>query len=479
MNFAVIYKIVLRILTIITIAFAVSMGVAIIYSESLTPFLFSTLISVTLLLIFLYLNKGKEISDIGRRETYLTVSLAWFLISVVGALPFLFSGHFLSVTDALFESVSGFTTTGSSILTDIEALPKSILFWRSLTHWIGGIGIIVLVIIIMPSLKIGNYSLFSAESSLQDKLVPRIKSVVKRLLLIYVGLTTFEAVLLILGGMDLFDSVCHSFGTIATGGFSTKNDSIAGYSPYVQYVVTLFMILAGTNFGIHYFIVKRNFGKIKYNEELKIYLSIIFSVSILITFILYFDTSIGLETAFRESLFQVTSIVTCTGFATTDYLIWPTVAWVIIFLLMFVGGSTGSTAGGIKVARHIVAFKNIKKIFFNLMHPRTVYTITLNRKRLTDNNNSSILAFVLWYILLFIIGSVFLVLTGLDYETSISAIATAMGGIGPGIGKVGPVSNFAHITSVAKLIIIFFMILGRLELYAVLILFTPSFWKKV
>ncbi|NOY50612.1 MAG: TrkH family potassium uptake protein [Chlorobi bacterium] len=412
------------------------------------------------------------------KSAFLAVTLSWVLVSLSGALPYYFSGYFNSFTDAFFESVSGFTTTGASILTDIERLPKSILFWRSLTHWIGGIGIIVLVIIIMPSLRIGNYNLFVLESSLQEKIIPRIKSEGYRLLVIYISITVAEIILLQLGGMNTFESICHAFGTVATGGFSPKNDGIAGYSPYIQYVIMIFMILAGTNFVIYYFSVLRKFRKIKLNEELRYYLGIIIIAGLVLTTILYLETPRTLEHSFREGFFQASSIITCTGFATTDYLLWPPLGLGIIFLLMFVGGSTGSTAGGIKIARHIVVLKNIKLIFKRALHPHLVGAIKINNNHISETNNNKILTFVLWYFIAFVTGSILLIFTGMDGASSIGSIATAMGGIGPGLGNVGPASNFAHIPLMAKYIISFYMILGRLEIYPVVILFTQFYWRK-
>jgi trk system potassium uptake protein TrkH len=452
---------------------------AVFYDESVYPFLTSAAISyIFAFLLFLVKGRAKEHSALVPKSAFLAVTLSWVLVSVSGALPYYFSDYFSSFTNAFFESVSGFTTTGASILTDIESLPKSILFWRSLTHWIGGIGIIVLVIIIMPTLRISNYNLFVLESSLQEKIIPRIKSEGYRLLVIYISITVAEILFLLLGGMNTFESVCHAFGTVATGGFSPKNTSIANYSPYIQYVIIIFMILAGTNFVIYYFSVIRKFHKIKINEELRYYLGIIVLAGIVLSSILYLETPRTLEHSFREGFFQAVSIITCTGFATTDYLLWPPLGIGIIFLLMFVGGSTGSTAGGIKIARHIVVLKNIQQIFKRALHPHLVSAIKINNNHVNAKNNNKILTFVLWYFIAFIIGSLLLTLTGLDGASAIGSIATAMGGIGPGLGTVGPASNFAHLSVFAKYLISFYMILGRLEIYPVIILFTRFFWQK-
>ena len=336
----------------------------------------------------------------------------------------------------------------------------------------------VLVIIIMPSIQMGGYQLFSMESSVQTKIKPRIKSVGIRLLLIYVSLTVAEIILLMLGNMNLFESICHAFGTIATGGFSPKNTSIAGYSPYIQYVITAFMILAGTNFVMHYYLLKREFQKVKQNEELRFYLFILIASAIFLTGALYFNTDKPLELSFRESFFQISSIITCTGFATTDYLEWPIYAWHFIFIAMFFGGCTGSTAGGIKMARHVVLFKNIKRVIRKIIYPNEMSCIKLNNTKISSETNNSILTFIFVYFIVFIVGTVSLVLLNIDGKTSASAVATCMAGIGPGIGTVGPANNFYHLPDMAKIILSFLMIIGRLEIYTVILLFTRSFWRK-
>ncbi|HNQ68935.1 MAG TPA: TrkH family potassium uptake protein [Bacteroidales bacterium] len=466
-----------NVLLIVGLGFFASLVVAIIYEESVFPFIFSILLSVVPGLILKLIFKKRDISEnkFNRRNSYFVVTLSWFLLGFIGTLPYVFSSSIDGFTNALFESISGFTTTGSSILVDIESLPKSILFWRSLTHWIGGIGIIVLVIVIMPNLMSGGYKLFTMESSLQDKFKPRIRSVGYRLLFIYIGLTVAEVLFLLAGNMSLYESVCHSFGTVATGGFSPKNTSIADYSPYIQYVIMSFMLLAGINFVIHYYMLHGRFKKVIKNDELKLYLSIVFILGLIIGLVLFFNSNVDFEMAMRESYFQVISIVTCTGFASADYLIWPKNLWVLIFFAMFLGGSTGSTAGGIKILRHLIVFKNIKKMFLKILNPKAIYTVKINKKSLDEETNTSVLTFVTLYILVYVIGVFALILTGVDNETSLGAAATTMAGIGPGIGTAGPVSNFAHFPQISKYILMFLMILGRLEIYTVLILFSRSF----
>ncbi len=477
-NLGIVFKVISRNLFIVTAALFACIGVALIYKENTWPFIYTMAITAIMGITFYFFSKRLESDvEIGKREAYLSVTFSWFFIALAGSLPFLFSGTIPAFVNAFFESVSGFTTTGATILTEIESLPKSILFWRSLTHWIGGIGIIVLFIVVMPSLHIGGYHLFTLESSFQDKIHPKIRSVGQRLLFIYVFLTILETILLMLGGMNLFESVCHAFGTVATGGFSPKNTSISDYSPYIQYVIMIFMFLGGINFIIHYYLLKRNFKKAKENEEVKFYLLVVFIIGAFITLVLFFNTEKSLETSFRESFFQVISIITTTGYTTTDYLLWPKFAWIVIFFAMFLGGSTGSTGGGIKMARHLVFFKNLQRSFREILHPKGIFPLKLNKNTVNEKTNQSILSFTTTYILIFFIGSILLAFTGLDGKTAAGSAIASMGAIGPGIGTVGPAANFAHLTDMAKIILTLLMVIGRLEIYAVIMLITPAFWR--
>ncbi len=441
------------------------------------------ILSIVITFIFgflLFFFTRKNSTEFHLKDGYIVVSLAWILMGLAGSLPFYLSGSMPSLIDAIFESVSGFTTTGSSILTDIEAQPKSILFWRSLTHWIGGMGIIVLVIAILPSLKIAGYQLFSMETTgiSSDKIKPRTSDIAKRLWIIYVSLTVLLTFLLILGGMNFFESLCHSFGTIATGGFSPKNSSIGLYSNYIQYIITGFMILSGINFALHYYLLKGRLDKIKENSELKAFLLIILFIGFLITIILHFEQDLPFEKSFRDSFFQVASIITATGYATTDYLEWKEIAWILIFLLMFVGACVGSTGGGIKVIRHVVALKNIRRYFLRLLHPNLIKQIHINGQIISDEKSGSIITFIGIYLLIVAFSTLVMASMGLDGKTSMGAVLATLGGIGPGIGTVGPASNFAHIPDFGKLYLSFIMIIGRLEILTFLVLFTPTYWKK-
>ncbi len=476
-NPLIILKILSTILLIESLAFLVCLPVAIIYKESIYPFFWSTVITALLYFLFLFLCRSTDLSRISNRDAYIAVILSWFLLSAVGTLPFLLSGVISSFNDAFFESASGFTTTGASIITDVEALPYSLLFWRSFTHWIGGIGIIVLVIVILPTLKLTAQQLFSLESSLKEKILPKTKAIGFRLLFVYIGLTLIQTAFLCFGGMDLFDSICHTFGTVATGGFSTKNSSIAGFSAYIQYTITIFMFLSGVSFVLYYYMVKRLFVKVKQNEELWFYSGVVLLSGVTAAVILITKADKPVELAFREGFFQVISIITTTGYATTDYLLWPPAGIILIFILLFAGASTGSTTGGIKMARHLLIIKNIRNIFVKLIHPNAITQVKLNRKPVTDKINISIISFILLYIFIFILGSVIIVLTGVDPVTSASAVAATLGNVGPGLGLIGPIYNYADMPEFSKAIFSLLMIIGRLEITTLFIIFSRSFWK--
>jgi len=476
-NPLIILRILSTILLIETISFILCLPVALIYKESLLPFVWSSVVTGFLYLLFRFLSRKVNTNKISYRDTFLIVTIAWILFSLFGSLPYLISRTIPSFIDAFFESTSGFSTTGASILKDVEILPFSILFWRSLTHWIGGIGIIVLVILILPSLKVMGYQLFSLESSMKEKIHPKTTGVGFRIMLIYVSLTLLEVLFLVSGDMNLFDSVCHSFGTLATGGFSTKNTSLMFYSPYSQYIVMIFMFLAGTSQVVYYYLVKLNFRKVKYNEEFWFYLLTVIFAGTLAVSILLINTTKPLEQAFREGFFQIISIITCTGFASADFILWPATGLTLIFLLMFSGGSTGSTSGGIKMARHLIVIKNIKSLFVRLIHPKTISVIKLNGKMLDEKTNTSIISFIMLYIFIFFIGTVILTANGLDPVTSASSVATCMAGIGPGLGTVGPMSNYSDIPEISKVVLSMLMIIGRLEIVTVFVLFGRSFWR--
>lgn len=430
---------------------------------------------------FLSTRRGRN-KELKKKDGYLIVTMGWLTMSVFGTLPYILSGAIPEFTNAFFETISGYTTTGASILTDIESLDKGILFWRSLTQWIGGMGIIVLAVAILPILGIGGMQLFVAEAPgiSPDKLQPRIKETAKRLWLIYLGLTGTELALLWIGGMSFFDAINHALTTMATGGFSTKNTSIAHFdSPFIQYVIVLFMFLAGTNFTMTYMGLHGRFKTVYRNEEFRFYIALILIMAIASTTGIAFVSGQGLEKSFRDGLFQVVSIITTTGYVTADYTSWTYPLTVMFFVLMFVGASAGSTAGGVKIVRHIVLIKNSILELKRQLHPSAIIPVRLNKRAVHRDITFNILAFIMIYITIFALGSVILASFGVDFTTAIGAVATSLGNIGPGLGDVGPVDNFSKIPTPGKWFLSFLMLVGRLELFTVIILFTPYFWRKI
>lgn len=418
--------------------------------------------------------------DIGRREGFIVVTLVWIVMSLFGCLPYILSGSIPGFTDAFFETISGFTTTGASVVSNIEALPHGILFWRSVTHLIGGMGIIVLAVAILPYFGFGGMSLFNAEAAgiTNDKLHPRIKQTAKLLWRIYIILILLQTGFLLLGGMPLFDALCHSFSTLASGGFSTQNDSIAGYSPFIQYTIIIFMFLAGTNFTLFYFVWKRKFKKVFTNRELLIYISIIAIITAIVTVTLTFLDHVPGEGSFRTALFQVVSLITSTGFATADYTQWHPYLTYLMFLLLFSGACVGSTSGGIKIMRHSILFRNTLLEFKRMVHPSAVIPLRVQGKIIAPDIVYKVLAFVMLYMTIFSLGTFALTVFGMDMDSAMGAAATTMGGIGPGLGTVGPVNNFSLVPGAGKWVLTFLMLIGRLELFTVLILFSPYFWKN-
>ncbi len=451
------------------------------YEEKWLPILAAGLVTLSSGALVWYLTKDSSSKELRKKDGYLIVTLGWLFMSLFGTLPFILTGSIPNFTNAFFETISGFTTTGASVLSDIESMPKGVLFWRSLTQWIGGMGIIVLAVAILPILGIGGMQLFIAEAPgiSPDKMKPRIKEVAKRLWFIYLGLTLAETVLLMMGGMNFFDAINHSLTTMATGGFSTKNASVAHYeSPFIHYVIIIFMFLAGTNFTITYYGLKGKFKKVWANEEFRIYFIIVGFLSICISFFVFSHDWRGFEKSFRDSLFQVVSVITTTGYVTEDYTKWAPFVTIIFFLLMFLGGSAGSTAGGVKVVRHTLLFKNSFLEMKRQLHPSAVIPVRLNSSAVSRDITYNVLAFVMIYLLVYSIGVFLISFTGEDFNTTLGAVATTLGNIGPGLGEVGPVNNFASITPFGKWVLAGLMLLGRLELFTVLILFNPNFWKK-
>lgn len=480
-NFKVIFNIVGFLLLLDGIAMMLGIPFSIYYhDDDILVLLISGTITSLIGFVMYFFTKGTS-KDIRKREGYIVVSLGWIAMTIFGAIPFIAHGSIPNFTDAFFETMSGFTTTGASILNDIETMPHGLLFWRSFTQWLGGMGFIVLSLAILPILGIGGMQLFIAEvpGPTKDKIHPRVRETAKRLWGIYVIFTFAEIILLYVGGMDLFDSICHSFTTMATGGFSTKQSSIAHFSsPFIQYVIIVFMFMAGMNFSLHYYWLHRKLKPVTQNEEFKFYSILIIGFTLLITVGMLFKSNNGFEQTLRESLFQVVSMITTTGFVTADYEMWGIFFHVIFFLLLFIGGSAGSTGGGIKIVRHLLLIKNSALELKRLIHPRAVIPVRYNKAAVNQEIILNIMAFLLFYIAIFIFGTLVLAFIGLDFLTSMGAVATSLGNVGPAISTVGPAENFAHIPDFGKWFLSFLMLMGRLELFTVLIIFSPSFWKK-
>ena len=452
---------------------------ALYHNEAWKPLVISSIISL-LVGATLRLLTGNRTPELARRDGYLIVTLGWLALTFTGTLPYLLTDSIPDFTDAFFETMSGYTTTGATILNDIESLPKSVLFWRSLTQWIGGMGIIVLAVAILPMLGIGGMQLFIAEAPgiSPDKFKPRIQDAAKRLWLIYVILTGSEFVLLAINGMGLFDALNHSLTTAATGGFSTRNDSIGAFdSPAIHYIITLFMFLGGTSFTLMYFVFKGRFEKVRTNEEFRMYALFLAVMTLLVT-VSIGSMSEGTESAFRVGLFQVVSIVTTTGYTTADYTSWSPLVTILFFTLFFVGGSAGSTAGGVKIVRHMVLLKNSFLEMKRQFHPSAVIPVRLNGRAMSQDVTFHVLAFMILYLAVYSIGSILLSATGVDFETALGASAAAIGNVGPGIGGVGPSGTFAEIPQIGKWLLSFLMLVGRLEIFTVLMILTLAFWRN-
>ena len=442
-------------------------------------FLLSILITGLVGFFLSHFFKGKK--SLGSKEGLTIVALGWLLVSLFGSLPFILSGAIPNFINAFFETVSGFTTTGATILVDVEVLPKGILFWRSFTHWIGGMGILVFTIALIPKLGGGGFQIFKVESPgpAPDRIVPKVSDTAKVLYTTYFAITISQIFFLFIGDMPLFDSVLHTFGTVGTGGFGIKNDSIGAYdSSYLHLVIGTFMIFAGVNFSLYYSIFKGKWKEVFKDQELRLYLTVILSAVILITININQTLYYNIAHSLRDAFFQVTSIITTTGYSTVDFNQWPEFSQMIIFALMFMGGSAGSTAGGMKVVRILVVFKQIKREIAKIFHPRAVIPIKIGNKVLPDERVSGIFSFMGIYMIVFIIGATLLSLEGFGFETSITATISALSNIGPGLASVGPAENFNIFSGPGKLLISFLMLLGRLEFFTMIALLAPSTWKK-
>lgn len=475
------FRINILLLAIISITFVLPIGVAMYYQEYqvIPSFFVPGIICIGLAAITLLLGRRKKVA-MTPRDAFVVVAAAWTFASFLGALPLYFSGWVPKFTDAFFESTSGFTTTGASNLSDLEILPMSINMWRCQMHWLGGMGIVALTVALMPLLGVGGFQLIKAETTgvEKGKVTPKIATTAKILWIIYFSFTVIQTVLLRVAGMTWYDALAHTFSTLGTGGFSTKNASIGYYqSPSIQWICTIFMLLAGVNFSLFYYAVTRKFKEIFQNSEFKAYIAIVLAATLGITgFIFTRYNSFGYS--FREALFQVASIITTTGFASIDFNLWPVGAQLILFLLMLVGGCSGSTAGGIKVVRWVILSKQTANEVRKMLHPHGVFTVQLNGRAGRKDVVFSVAGFLFLYFFIFAITALVAACNGIDAISSITASLAMVGNIGPGLGAIGPMANYEFFAPATKWWFSFVMIAGRLELYTMLIFFMPSFWKR-
>ncbi len=482
------YKLIFHVLTILLLIIAAFMlipaGIALFYGEmdSFKAFIEPILMLLPVSAVIYVLTRNNRDKVLTPREGFMLVTLSWIAASALGAVPFYISGTIPSYTDAYFETMSGFTTTGASILKAIEGLPYSMLFWRSLTHWLGGMGIVVLTVAIFPLLGIGGMQLLKAEAPgpSVDKITPKITHTAKILWFIYLGLTIVETILLMMGGMNLFDALTHTFGTMATGGFSPRNTSVGFYdSPWIHWVITIFMVMAGMNFALYFKLLTGRFRDLADDTEMKAYLGIFAAASLAITFSLMKNSVFkGFWESLRYAAFQVASIITTTGYATADYDVWPNFSKTILFLMMFIGGCAGSTGGGMKVVRIVTLFKLASRELKHLIHPRGVFHLRLNRMVVRKDIISVITGFVFLYMVSLLTTTVVVAAGGYDILSSFSTALVTVGNIGPGFNLVGPTMNYSFFQDGIKWFLSLAMMMGRLEIYTVLVILTPWFWKR-
>jgi trk system potassium uptake protein TrkH len=477
MNYRIVSKIIGVLLMLEALMMVPSLIISIIYKEH-DSVVFAMIIPLIALVGFLLSKIQCETKLIKVREGFAIVAFGWVVFSLFGSLPFYLSGSIPSFIDAYFETVSGFTTTGASILTEIESLPKGVLFWRSFTHWNGGMGILVFTVALLPKFGVGGFQIFKAESPgpVVDKIAPRINDYAKILYKTYIFITVLQISLLWFAGMNLYDAAVHTFGTVGTGGFSTKNMSVGAYdSPLIQMIIAVFMVVAGVNFSLYYALYQGKWSMVVKDRELRLYLGIVTVATVLIT--LNITPLYGnIFESGKDAFFQVGSIISTTGYATADFNLWPTFSKAMLMILMFIGGCAGSTSGSVKTIRILVLFKLIGREISRIFHPRAVIPVKLGRTSLQSNTVNSIVSFFVLYLLLFVTGTLVISLEGLDLESSASAVAATLGNIGPGFGIVGPTGNYSGFSDFSKLFLSFLMLLGRLELFTIIALIEPKRW---
>lgn len=480
MNKKMVFKTVGRILQIISLLLLIPAVVAIIYSETKQLFAFCVTALCAFLAGFAIVTFTKTKNRvIYAKDGFAITALAWIIMALIGAVPFVISGDISNYIDSVFETVSGFTTTGASILTDVETMSKSMLFWRSFTHWIGGMGVLVFVMAIIPNFTDRSIHIMRAEmpGPIIGKLVPRVKDTAKILYLIYIFLTVLQMVLLLVGGMSLYDSLVHTFATAGTGGFGIKSDSVASYSPYCQWVIAIFMLIFGVNFNLYYLILLRRIRTALKSSELWCYISIVL-VSVAVITVNIMSICKNFATSLRDAVFQVASIISTTGFATTDFDLWPGLSKAILLLLMFTGACAGSTAGGLKTSRIVMLFKSVVKEIKRMLHPRSVGKIHFEGKSIEDSTLNSVSTYFVIYIICFFAIFLLIAFEPFSFETNFSAVAACFNNVGPGFAGVGPISNYSAYTDFSKIILSFAMLLGRLEIFPIIIFLSPRAWIR-
>jgi trk system potassium uptake protein TrkH len=479
------YRLILRVIGLLLIVEATAMMLSMLVAlmtDGRDTLAFALAAGVTLSMgSFLFFRNFREGGSITRREGFLVVSLVWLIISLCGTLPYLISGEIPRFTDAFYESVSGFTTTGSTVISNIESQSAGMLFWRALTQWLGGMGIIMFTLSFMKSFGIGGMQLFSAEvpGVTHERVSSRIQLVARNIWLIYLSLTALAVLLLFLGGMPLFDSICHALSTMSSSGFSTKQAGLSFWpSLYIHGVIIFFMIIAGTNFNLIFLLVNGKFRKVFHDEEFRSYLFFILGFTILVFSGLLVTTSLPAGRVVQDALFMVVSVITTTGYVTSDYTSWAPAVTMLLFCLFFFGGMTGSTGGGMKIMRIIILLKNAWHELWRLLHPNAVMEVKFNGRTVDPRIITNVLAFFVFYMMVFVVGSLVMILFLGDLDSSIGVVASSLGNIGPGLGSLGPAGSFATIPDAGKVVLTFLMLLGRLEFFTILVILTPSFWRE-
>ena len=479
MNYAMVLKNLGILLICEALAMSPSLLISLIYKEDYNSFLYTIIILLLIGVSALFIKPKTK--ALYARDGFAVVAIGWLLVSFFGALPFYLSGAIPSFTDSFFEATSGFTTTGASILQQIEGLPRGILFWRSFTHWVGGMGVLILMMAILPSGGAGTYQIMKAESPgpTPGKLVPKVRQTAKLLYTIYMVITIAQIILLKVGGMSIYDSFIHTFGTVGTGGFSNKNLSVGAYnSVYIETVITVFMFLCGANFALYYQAFKGNIKGIFRDEELRLYALIVVGATGLIAFNIFGTVYNTVGQSIRYSSFQVVSIITTTGYGTADFNTWPVFSRLILVMLMFIGGCAGSTGGAIKHIRFLLLFKAAKRDLFKIVHPRSVSSVRFGGKAVSEQTLTEVLGFFFMYLMIFCAAVLVISIEGKDLVTTVTSVAATLGNIGPGLEIVGPAGNYSSFSVLSKTVLSFCMLIGRLEIYPILLLVFPKFWVE-